>query len=88
MSGIYVPDQGKINSYGSKILLHLGVGFAPQLTGLENIYINAYILGLNKKEIQAIEADIIHFSELGDWDGTKTCFFYCFVCQSGYSFFG
>jgi len=68
MSGVYVPDgNGKVKIHGQHILLNLGLGFAPQMTGYENIYINGSILGLKKSEIQKIERKIIEFSELEDF---------------------
>lgn len=68
MSRVYMPDKkGKITLHGSHILLNLGIGFAPQMTGRENLYINASILGLKRAEIKEIEQQIIEFSELGDF---------------------
>ena len=48
-------------------LLELGTGFDPELTGEENIYLNAYLMGLSKDEIDTKKEDIINFSELGDF---------------------
>lgn len=47
-------------------LLELGAGFNPELTGDENIYLNAYLMGLTKDEIEERKQRIIDFSELGD----------------------
>ena len=68
MSGVYVPDAGgKVRINGRYILLNLGLGFAQQMTGLENIYINGSILGLKKAAIKNLQQKIIDFSELGDF---------------------
>lgn len=65
ISGIYYPNAGKITINGRvSSLLELGAGFHPDMTGRENIYINASIFGLTKKEIDERLNDIINFSEL------------------------
>jgi ABC-type polysaccharide/polyol phosphate transport system ATPase subunit len=68
MTRILFPDKGtlKINGRVSS-LLELGAGFHPEFTGLENIYMNASILGLSKKEIDTKLNDIIAFSELEEY---------------------
>ena len=48
-------------------LLELGAGFNPELSGEENIYLNAYLLGLSKQEVDRRREEIIAFSELGDF---------------------
>jgi ABC-type multidrug transport system ATPase subunit len=48
-------------------LLELGAGFNFELTGEENIFLNAYLMGLSKPEIEAKKGEIIDFSELGDF---------------------
>lgn len=61
------PTQGNLTINGrSAALLELGAGFNPELTGEENIYLNAYLLGLSKGEIDSKKQEIIDFSELGD----------------------
>ena len=68
MTKIIYPDKGKIEIKGKvSSLLELGAGFHPDMTGRENIYTNASIFGLTKKEIDARLDDIINFSELGEF---------------------
>ncbi|MEK0313658.1 ABC transporter ATP-binding protein [Cohnella sp. 56] len=68
LTGILYPDEGLIHVEGKiSSLLELGAGFHPDFTGRENIFMNASILGLNKKEIRAKLDDIIAFSELKEY---------------------
>ncbi|MCX8082084.1 MAG: ABC transporter ATP-binding protein [bacterium] len=56
----YVEIRGRVGS-----LLEVGTGFHPELTGRENIYLNAAILGMRKKEIDRKFDDIVSFAEIG-----------------------
>lgn len=68
MTKIIYPNKGKIITYGKLTsLLELGAGFHDDFTGRENIYFNASIFGLTRKEIDARIDDIIEFSELGNF---------------------
>ena len=68
MTKIIYPDKGKIEINGKiSSLLELGAGFHPDMTGRENIYTNASIFGLTKKEIDARLDNIIEFSELEEF---------------------
>ena len=68
MTKIIYPNKGTLNTYGKLTsLLELGAGFHPDFTGRENIYFNAAIFGLTKKEIEDRIQNIIDFSELGDF---------------------
>lgn len=68
VSGILKPTRGKVVTRGRiSPLLRLGAGFDGNATGLENIYLNAAILGYTKKEIDAKLQDILDFAELGDF---------------------
>ena len=68
MTKIIYPDKGKIEINGKiSSLLELGAGFHPDMTGRENIYTNASIFGLTKREIDARLDDIIEFSELEEF---------------------
>lgn len=68
MTKIIYPTKGKIKTNGTLTsLLELGAGFHPDFTGRENIYFNASIFGLTKKEIDNRIDKIIGFSELGEF---------------------
>jgi ABC-2 type transport system ATP-binding protein len=65
--GIYAPTSGKITvSEQISPLIELGAGFHPDLSGYENIFLNAAVLGFGRKVANEAAADIIEFSELGD----------------------
>lgn len=65
---IIYPEKGSITVNGQvSSLLELGAGFHPDFTGRENIYTNASIFGMKKREIDALLDDIIEFSELGEF---------------------
>lgn len=68
MTRIIYPDQGSITMRGRvSSLIELGAGFHPDMSGRENIYTNASIFGLSRKEIDARLQDIIDFSELEEF---------------------
>ena len=68
LSRILRPNSGNITINGRvSSLLELGAGFHMDMTGRENIYINASIFGLNKREINQRIDKIIHFSELEEY---------------------
>lgn len=68
LTRIMYPDSGSIEIKGRvSSLLELGAGFHPDLSGRENIYINASIFGLDRKEIDSKIDDIIAFSELEEF---------------------
>lgn len=68
LTRILYPDSGTIEMKGRvSSLLELGAGFHPDMSGRENIYINASIFGLSRKEIDARLDDIIAFSELEEF---------------------
>jgi ABC-2 type transport system ATP-binding protein len=65
VSGILQPTQGKVVVRGSlAALLELGAGFQPELSGRENIYLNASLLGMSTKDVDRRFDDIVAFAEL------------------------
>jgi len=67
ISGIYSPTSGSIETRAVIApLIELGAGFHPDLSGYENIFLNAAILGFGKKATEAIIPEILEFSELGE----------------------
>jgi len=66
IAGIYRPTSGSVRVSGKlSALLELGAGFHPELTGRENIVLNASILGMSKHQIEESMDDIIDFAGLG-----------------------
>ncbi len=65
LAGIYEPDRGQIGLHGKLTpFIELGVGFNPELTGRDNIYLNGALLGFNTKQMEAMYEDIVSFAEL------------------------
>lgn len=76
LNGIFWPDKGKISVRGRVgALIEIGAGFHPLLTGRENIYINAAILGISKKEVDKKFNDIVQFAEIGDFIDSPVKFY-------------
>lgn len=68
VAGIIRPTEGRVTTRGRiASLLELGAGFHPDLTGRENVYLNASILGLSRRETDRYFDDIVAFAELGDF---------------------
>lgn len=66
IAGIYSPDEGCVETFGNSVsLMAIGVGFQPDLSGRENIYLSGRLLGIKEKEMDAYIDEIIEFSELG-----------------------
>ncbi len=68
IAGVYRPTSGRVlvrrdARIGS--LIQLGVGFNPELTGRENVYMNASIYGLSREEVDAIYDDVVAYAEIG-----------------------
>ena len=67
LAGIYVPTAGFTITRGRLVpFIELGVGFNPELTGRENVYLNGALLGFSKPEVQEMYDDIVTFAELED----------------------
>ena len=65
LTGIYRPDKGKVSINGNiAALLELGAGFHPELSGRENVYLNAAIMGLSKKDAERQFDSIVEFAGL------------------------
>lgn len=66
LAGIYTPDAGTIDVNGRLTpFIELGVGFNPELTGKENVFLNGALLGFSRKEMEGKYSEIVAFSELG-----------------------
>jgi len=66
--GTVSPTEGSVETYGRvAALLELGSGFNPEFTGLENVYLNASMLGLSEEQIEAKIEDILGFADIGEF---------------------
>jgi ABC-2 type transport system ATP-binding protein len=65
LAGIYQPTKGSVNVRGRLVpFIELGVGFNPELTGRENVYLNGALLGFSHKDVAAMYDDVVSFAEL------------------------
>lgn len=72
LAGIYYPQKGEIIINGNLVpFIELGVGFNPELTGRENVYMNGALLGFSNEEMQAMYNDIWEFAELKPFQDQK-----------------
>lgn len=72
LSGIYYPEKGKVTINGNLIpFIELGVGFNPDLTGRENVYLNGALLGFSNQEIDNMYDEIVKFAELEEFMDQK-----------------
>lgn len=72
ISQIYTPDSGRITVNGSLVpFIELGVGFNPELTGRENVYLNGAMLGFSQKEVDEMYDGIVEFAELHEFMDQK-----------------
>jgi lipopolysaccharide transport system ATP-binding protein len=68
INGIFPPDKGRITIKGRiGALIAIGAGFHPHMTGRENIYLNATVIGMTNKEIRERFDDIVDFADIGDF---------------------
>ncbi|GFH40997.1 ABC transporter ATP-binding protein [Lactococcus insecticola] len=72
ISQIYVPEKGAVDINGRLVsFIELGVGFNPELTGHENVYLNGAMLGFSTQEIDDMYQDIVDFAELHEFMNQK-----------------
>jgi len=65
LAGIYQPTKGSVTVHGKLVpFIELGVGFNPELTGRENVYLNGALLGFSRREMMAMYDEIVAFAEL------------------------
>jgi len=68
IASVTYPTRGKVSVHGKIApLIELGAGFHHELSGYENIFLNAAILGMHKKQIDAVAEEIIDFSEIREF---------------------
>lgn len=72
LANIYQPTKGSIKTYGRLVpFIELGVGFNPELTGKENVYLNGAMMGFTQDQTDSMYKDIVEFAELEDFMGQK-----------------
>ena len=72
LASIYAPEKGKVEVQGKLVpFIELGVGFNPELTGRDNVYLNGALLGFSDREIDEIYDDIVEFAELEEFMDQK-----------------
>jgi len=68
ITGVLTPTNGEIKTYGKiSSLLELGAGFNPEMTGLENIYLNGTLMGFSKEEMDSKVDAILEFADIGEF---------------------
>jgi ABC-type polysaccharide/polyol phosphate transport system ATPase subunit len=68
ISRVIKPTRGSVSVHGTVApILELGTGFDPELTGLENVYLNALLLGRTRREVHEKVDEIVEFSGLADF---------------------
>ncbi len=76
IAGILRPSEGVVRQRGRLAgLLELGAGFHPELTGRENVYLNAAFLGRSHRKTDAVYDDIVEFAELREFMDTQVKFY-------------
>ena len=72
LAGVYYPEKGEVTINGTLVpFIELGVGFNPELTGRENVYMNGAMLGFSNSEMDEMYDDIWDFAELKDFQDQK-----------------
>ncbi|MBU0975325.1 MAG: ABC transporter ATP-binding protein [Patescibacteria group bacterium] len=71
IAGIYLPDRGEVQVRGKLTpFLELGVGFSPELSARDNIFLNGVILGMSRRTIEDKFKEIVEFAEVGEFIDT------------------
>ena len=72
IAGVYTPTSGEIQVNGGLTpFIELGVGFNPELSGHDNVYLNGALLGFNRKQVDEMYDEIVAFAELGPFMDQK-----------------
>lgn len=72
LAGIYIPNNGGVHVNGTLApFIELGVGFNPELTGRENVYLNGALLGFTRKQVDGMYNEIVEFAELENFMDQK-----------------
>lgn len=72
IAGVYTPSSGSIEVVGSLTpFIELGVGFNPELSGRDNVYLNGALLGFTRKQMDEMYDEIVEFAELQVFMGQK-----------------
>jgi ABC-type polysaccharide/polyol phosphate transport system ATPase subunit len=76
LAGVTAPTEGSVKVRGRVApLISVGVGFHPELTGRENVYVNATVLGMRRQEIDRLFDSILAFAEIADFIDTPVKFY-------------
>lgn len=76
LAGVTAPTEGRVQVRGKVApLISVGVGFHPELTGRENVYVNAAILGLSRTQVDGRFDEIVAFADIGDFIDTPVKFY-------------
>lgn len=72
LAGVYQPTSGAVTLYGKLTpFIELGVGFNPELSGRDNVFLNGALLGFTRNQMEDIYEDIVEFAELGPFMDQK-----------------
>jgi ABC-type polysaccharide/polyol phosphate transport system ATPase subunit len=72
IAGVYTPTRGHIKLNGGLTpFIELGVGFNPELSGRDNVYLNGALLGFDRKQMNTVYDEIVEFAELGQFMDQK-----------------
>jgi ABC-2 type transport system ATP-binding protein len=72
LAGVYTPSKGTVQVIGKLTpFIELGVGFNPELSGRDNVFLNGSLLGFTRKQMEEMYDDIVDFAELHDFMETK-----------------